>query len=487
MAEAPARWSTADWAVLRFTVVQAVLSAALSVAFAVPLARALARRRFPGRETLLLCLGAPFIVPVIVATLGVLAIWGRSGLVSDGLGALGLPALDIYGLPGILLAHVFFNLPLATRMLLSGWWSIPAEQHRLADQLGFNLRERFRILEMPMLREVVPGALLLIFLICLTSFAVALTLGGGPRATTLELAIYQAVRFEFDLSRAASLSLVQVSVALGVAIFALALTRPAMGLDGVARGVSSAGPRQGRIFDGAVLVVASGFLLLPLAAIGVRGLPGLLSLPPNVPPAALRSLIVALASGAFATSLALAIAWTLTTPGARWRGLLGEGLVLVGLTASPLVIGTGLFVLIRPLLDPFAVALWLTALVNAALGVPFALRILVPAVAQVRRSHERLAQQLDLPPALWRRRVLLPGIRRPLGLAMGLVAAFSTGDLGIIALFGSSTTETLPLVMFGLMGAYRTQEALSAALLLAVMAFGFFAIFDHWGRRHDPR
>ena len=42
-----------------------------------------------------------------------------------------------------------------------------------------------------------------IFVICLTSFAVALTLGGGPRATTIELAIYQAFRFEFDLARAA--------------------------------------------------------------------------------------------------------------------------------------------------------------------------------------------------------------------------------------------------------------------------------------------
>ena len=34
----------------------------------------------------------------------------------------------------------------------------------------------------------------MIFVICLSSFAVALTLGGGPRATTLELAIYQAMR-----------------------------------------------------------------------------------------------------------------------------------------------------------------------------------------------------------------------------------------------------------------------------------------------------
>ena len=91
-------------------------------------------------------------------------------------------------------------------MLLSGWWSIPTEQQRLADQLGFGLPERFRLLEMPMLREVVLGALLLIFLIRLASFAVALTLGGGPRATTLELGIYQAVWFEFNLLRAASLS-----------------------------------------------------------------------------------------------------------------------------------------------------------------------------------------------------------------------------------------------------------------------------------------
>ena len=50
---------------------------------------------------------------------------------------------------------------------------------------------------------------MLVFLLCMTSFAVALTLGGGPRATTLELAIYQAVRFDFDLGRAAWLALIQ--------------------------------------------------------------------------------------------------------------------------------------------------------------------------------------------------------------------------------------------------------------------------------------
>ena len=61
--------------------------------------------------------------------------------------------------------------------------------------------------------RIAPGAFAVIFVICLSSFAVALTLGGGPRATTVELAIYQAVRFDFDLGRAALLSVIQLGLA----------------------------------------------------------------------------------------------------------------------------------------------------------------------------------------------------------------------------------------------------------------------------------
>ncbi len=60
-AEGLSGFGTADWAALRFSVVQATLSATLSILFAVPLARAIARRRFRGRGLLILLLGAPFI------------------------------------------------------------------------------------------------------------------------------------------------------------------------------------------------------------------------------------------------------------------------------------------------------------------------------------------------------------------------------------------------------------------------------------------
>ena len=147
-----------DLAALRFTLLQASLSALISVALAVPVARALARRRFAGRGLLITLLGAPFILPVIVAIMGLVAVFGRNGLVNDALAPLGLGPVSIYGWQGVILAHVFFNLPLAVRMILHGWQAIPAERFRLAQSLAFTPADTARHLERPMLREVLPGA-----------------------------------------------------------------------------------------------------------------------------------------------------------------------------------------------------------------------------------------------------------------------------------------------------------------------------------------
>jgi len=175
-AEVTSPLGPADWAAVRFTVVQALISAALSTLLAIPVARALARRRFPGRTLLIALLGAPFILPTIVAVLGLLAVFGRAGILSDTLGLFGLPPVQIYGLHGIVLAHVFFNLPLATRLILQGWLEVPAERFRLAASLGLDARDVNRLIERPILRATLPGAFLVIFLVCTTSFAVALAL-----------------------------------------------------------------------------------------------------------------------------------------------------------------------------------------------------------------------------------------------------------------------------------------------------------------------
>jgi thiamine transport system permease protein len=472
----------ADWAAIRFTLWQAVVSAALSVGLAIPVARAIARRQFFGRGVLITLLGAPFVLPVIVAIVGLLSIFGRDGALNAGLALAGLPTLQVYGPGGVILAHVFFNLPLATRLVLQGWLSIPGERLRLAASLGFSSRDVARHLERPMLREVVPGALLVVFLICTTSFAVALTLGGGPRATTIELALYQAFRFDFDLGRAALLGLIQVAVGAAAAFLALRVSVPS----GFGAGLDATVPRwdamtlRARIADGCVIMLVALFLGAPLAAVVIRGLGGLGGLEASIWLAALRSLAVSAAATALTLVLAGAIA-----AGVVARPVLGRWIEIVAYLAiavSPLALGIGLFIVLFPVADPVALALPVTALANAVAALPFAVRVLTPALATAEADYGRLADSLGLRGRARLRHLWLPRLRRPVGFAAGLTAALSIGDLGVIALFADPARATLPLKMYELMGAYRMADAAAAGLLLLLLALAAFWLCDRGGR-----
>ncbi|MEM8787450.1 MAG: thiamine/thiamine pyrophosphate ABC transporter permease ThiP [Pseudomonadota bacterium] len=477
----------ADYAALRFTIWQALWSAALSLAVAVPFARALMRRRFIGRRVLVGLLGAPFLLPVLVAILGLSAVWGRSGVLSDLSLALGGPRISIYGPWGVVMAHVFFNIPLATRLLLQGWQGIPAERFRLAAQLGLPDRAVFRLLEWPMLRAVCPPAFVLVFLLCLTSFAVALTLGGGPRATTLEVAIYQALRFDFDLGHAARLALVQCALCAAVALAALLLGKSAGfggGLDRAPQRWDGVGWRAA--VDRAVIGLVALFLGAPLVMVVLRGLAGLQVLAqPGLWAALGTSLVVALTAAVLTLAMALPVA-ALSAALPRGRAAAVEGATLLLLAVSPFVMGTGLFILLRPVLDPLGWALPLTALVNAAVCLPFALRALVPALTAAEADFGRLADSLGLRGIARLRWLVLPRLRAPLGFAAGLSAALSMGDLGVITLFAAPETGTLPLYIYRLMGAYAQTQAAGAALLLMVCSLALFWVFDRGGRLADP-
>lgn len=481
-AETGAGLQPADWAAVRFTVWQALLSALFSVVLAIPVARALARRDFAGRQVLVILLGAPFILPVIVAVLGLLTVFGRNGWLNVILDAAGLPTVSIYGLHGVVLAHVFFNLPLATRLLLQGWQSLPAERFRLAAQLRLTPWAVFRTIEWPLLKQVIPGVAALIFVICLTSFAVALTLGGGPRATTVELAIYQAFRFDFDLGRAAFLSIVQLGVAGGAALLGLTILPPVALGSGQDRPQQRWDARNGvpRLLDALAIVLAAGFLLLPLAAVVLRGVAGLARMPAEVWTAAGQSVFVSCLSIVVAMALAMPMAgWIASRP----RGGV-EAVGLLGLSASPLMIGTGWFILINPVMRPSDLALPVTALVNALMALPFCLRILVPRLRDTLTDFGRLSATLDIRGwSLWRW-VVLPRLAPQIGFACGLAGALSMGDLGVIALFADTERATLPLQMYRLMGAYQMEAAAGVALLLLLMALGIFWVCDWGGRRY---
>ncbi len=330
-----------------------------------------------------------------------------------------------------------------------------------------------------MLARILPGALAVIFAICLTSFAVALTLGGGPRATTIELAIYQAFTYDFDLGRAALLSALQLALTAAAAFAALRLSRAegfGAGLDRAIQRWDGGTP----VVDAIWIVLAAVFLLLPLSAVVLSGISGLFELPIIV----LKSALISIGVAATSTVILLLLALPMSAAVAVRRYGLVEVSGILGLAASPLVIGTGLFIIIRPWANPSDLALPVTTLVNAAMALPFALRILVPAARETVSRHGRLALSLNMEGWVFFRRVLIPRMRPQIGFAAGLAAALSMGDLGVIALFADPEIATLPLQIYRLMGAYKMEAAAGGALLLLMLSLALFWLLDRGGRLH---
>ena len=472
----------AEWAALRFTLKQAALSALVSGVLAVPLARALARRRFWGRGVIVTLLGAPFLLPIVVAVIGILSVYGKTGIANQVLTALHLPNVSVFGLQGVILTNVFFNLPLCARILLNGWQAIPAERFRLAETLNLPASARFRHLELPMLRQTLPGAVVVVFLLCLTSFVVSLTFGGGPRATTLELAIYQALRFDFDLGRAALLACLQFAVcAVSVALAARFVPLAGFGSGQDRRAEIRA---EGLGIDLAVLTLAVVFLMLPLVMVVAEGAAGVIALPLTIWQAALRSTLMALIAALLAVGGALILALAVAAK-ARAATLI-EGAAMLPMAASGLVLGTGIFLMLRPWTSPDDLALPVTVLVNAAMALPITFRLLLPEARSLQADYARLAATLDLHGVARLRYLTLPRLARPLGLGAGIAAAQSMGDLGVIALFAGDRTATLPLMISRLAGAYRLEQAAAASLLLVAISFTLFALFDRGGRHVAP-
>lgn len=476
--------------ILRFTLYQATLSTILSILLGLPVALALARQRdFPGRIWIIRLMAVPMGLPVIVGALGIITIWGRQGLLNAALLGLGAEQpFSVYGLSGILIAHVFFNLPLAVRLLLAGLERIPGEYWRMAASLGMKPVSVFRFIEWPAVARLIPGVAGLIFMLCATSFTLVLLLGGGPAATTLEVAIYQALRFDFDPPRAIALSLMQIGVT-GILLALMAL------LPSAADNATTHG-RIVRRFDGdamlsrlwdSVAILACILLIgLPLLAVAISGfsadLVRLLSADTFLR-ASMTSLVIALTSALLcilvSVSLirarqAVSVKRNAGMPLNTFATTLGAGSSLV-LLVPPVVLGSGWFLLLRSFGDVSVFAPLLVAVINMLMALPFVMRVLEPAMATHATQTARLSTSLGLSGFSRLRYVDWPALRRPLAMAFSFAMALSLGDLGSVALFGSESFVTLPWLVYSNMGSYRTNDAAGYAFILGLVCLALAA------------
>lgn len=132
---------------------------------------------------------------------------------------------------------------------------------------------KYRLVAWPRIKQQLPHVAGLVFMLCFTSFATVMALGGGPKSTTIELAIYQAIKFDFDLQSGAILALWQMLLcgllSLCIQRFSKSVSVDSASLSQV---VLYQDTNRARWWDWAWITVLGIFMLPPLFMVVLSGL-----------------------------------------------------------------------------------------------------------------------------------------------------------------------------------------------------------------------
>lgn len=466
------------WHLLRMTAIQAGLTTILSLAVGAGLAWSLNRLQFPGRDGIASLFAAAIVAPGLVVAFGLIAVWGRAGWVNDFMEMFGIDWTgSIYGLHGILAAHIILDGAFAARVLLTRLDALPAARLKIGQSLGLTAWQRFRLIDWPALSGALPGLGAIIFLLAFTSFPIVLLLGGGPANQTLEVAIYAAVRLNFDLQGAVVLALVQLGVC-GLVIAPMLYFAPDISVGGSSAAYRWPEAGAAKIFAAAVLALGLAGFALPLMAVLVDGLSsGLINMLGNDQfwRALWTSLSIGLCSAVTTLLLALTLALGRNAFATRTAKLAVGLPAFTYLIVPAVVLSLGFFLAVRSLgWRPQSAAPFVLVLANALLALPFAMAVLGPAINAIDRRYARISRALSLNGLQRWRNVEFPLLKRELALILALGFCFSLGDLGIISLFGTGGFSTLPWMMFQSLGAYRSNDAATIAALLLILTLAAF-------------
>ena len=460
--------------ILIFSMQQALLSALCSVLLAWPIARAMYYcPQLPAlRGFLSLCLLC-FVMPTLVLITGLVGLLGGSGLITPVFQlALG-DKWDLYGLGGILLAHIYLNMPFAIRVLYQQLNAIPDSSWQLAAQLKLNGWQRFRIVEWASLSGRVLTLFGFIFVLCFNSFAIVLALGGGPKSTTLEVAIYQALKYDFNIPEALILAWTQLLIA-GSFFFLVSRLGKANWLSVDTASRLWTPKAQGLSQKVMQLVYGAGwvFLLLPMLAlvVGIVGAKKTLDVMELVAPT-----LTSLGLGLISAILGIALAWVMLNParrfnrlGARQKQTAVEWVASHGLVAPAMVVSVGLFIFLLQRLDIDRWGMVVVALLNTFAVIPFAIQKLKPRLFQFDAQYLDLCYSLKLSGiAMWK--IQWPFVRPVFLTTFALLFVLAIGDVAIFSIFGNQNWQTLPWLIYGYAGSYRIAEASMASLVLLII------------------
>lgn len=480
---------------LRQTLVQATLSTVATFVFALPGAWVLGRVQLPGKGLLRVALTVPFVLPTVVVATAMLAVAGPRGALAD------VVRFD-ESLAGIVLAHAFFDYAVVARVVGGQWARLDRRAEEAARSLGASRWRVARTVTFPLLRPALASAAVLVFLFSATAFGTVVLLG-GPEHATIETEMAVVARDLRNTSAASALALVQlVAVAALLVVEARLRERRTTVAPSLAPEAISTRPPQGargRVAVALALLPAVVLLAVPLAVLVERsfrvgagyGLSWYRELGGGAragtilfvsPAEAVRtSLLYAAMAAVIAVVVGVAAATVVAARTDRLsRGV--DTVLALPLGTSAVTVGLGFLVALdEPPLE-LRDSRWLVPLAHAVIGVPFVVRVVVPALRSVDPRLRQAAAVLGARP--WRvwRDIDLALAGRAVLVAAGFAFAVSLGEFGATTVLARADTPTVTITIERLLdgrgGAAALGQASAMSVVLLVLTAGAVFVAD---------
>ena len=454
-----------------WSLAQAGATCVLALVLGLPVAWVLARFEFPLRRVVLRLLMLPFVVPTLVAALGVLALWGPHGVFSAWLG------VSLQNTPWLLLyGNLFFNLCLVVRAGVDALNQVSARHVAAARSLGATPWRAFWRVEWPAIAPWLASSLCLVFLYCFAGFGLALVLG-GQRYATVEVEIYSLVAHELKLAEASVLALWMIVLTGGVALAYAALEKR---LAAPVRTEPVARQRPTGVFQW--LALAGGmavlvfFCVAPMLAIVWRaGSAGGEAWAQVVDEETLGALWNTLRFSFMALVLAtvLGIAHAVVaTRSVAWRAA-----AFLPFVVSPVTVAFGLLLLY----PQWTASLPLLVAAYAVLAYPFVAKSLAAGLDSLPVHLPQAARTLGASP--WRTywRVTLPLLSVALRLGMAFAAATALGEFAVTLFLSRPEWATLTTLIYqrlGRPGVANLDVAMVLSCVLMALALLAFLVIE---------
>jgi molybdate transport system permease protein len=182
-----------------------------------PAAYLVGRHRFPGRGAVITLVELPLVLPPAVAGIGLLAAFGRFGLLGGTLSSLGMEV----GLTqtAVVLAVAYVASPFYLRQAIAAFEGLDGNVLDASRTLGAGPARTFARVALPLARAGLAAGAALSFARGIGEFGATIMFAGSLRGVTqtLSLAIYSAFDLDFETALALGALLVLVSLAVLVA------------------------------------------------------------------------------------------------------------------------------------------------------------------------------------------------------------------------------------------------------------------------------